>query len=83
MLKKAAQLSQMVDDFLDMEQDRKNRVNTPAIEGTWDQKVIKETFLDLRTAILSRVKSRKKSRQLEKAINWNMNWLIETIESYS
>lgn len=83
MLEKAALLVQMTDDVMDINDDKKNRVNTPAIQGTWNEKTIKKQFIGMRKTILSNVISPKKSRQIEKAINWKMNWLITTIEEYS
>ena len=83
MLEKAALLAQMSDDVMDINEDKKNQVNTPAIEGTWNEKTIKTQFMDMRKTILSTVKSQKKSRQIEKAINWKMNWLITAMEKYS
>ena len=82
MLEKAALLVQMTDDVLDIDDDKKNRVNTPAIEGTWNEKTIKKQFIDMRETILSNVISPKKSRQIEKAINWKMNWLLTAMEKY-
>ena len=83
MLGKAAFLLQMIDDVIDIEEDKKNHINTPAIEGTWNAKTIKKQFIDMRETILSTVKGKKKSREIEKAINWKMNWIIKTIKEYS
>jgi hypothetical protein len=80
MLEKAALLVQMTDDVLDIKEDKKNQVNTPAIQGTWNEKTIKKQFIDMRETIFSTVKSQKKSRQIEKAINWKMNWLITAMQ---
>jgi len=82
MLEKAALLVQMTDDVMDMEYDKKNQINTPAIQGTWNEKTVKKQFIEMRDTILSQVKSQKKSLQLKQAITWKMDWLIKAMQKY-